>query len=178
MDAGFILTKDLPAERTASQLIGLRTSRKPVNALRGELLLAIRGQDLVPRNDGGKPHNYRLARDTTITLRAAEEEVAPLDWRDYSLLEAIKSAHSQFDTFISTDRMEWGLSLKEGSEVFVVVNLEEDHHSWLRSRAVVRWAGELGGSERGTVFGVEIMVGKNMYCVGCVYTCSACNRRM
>ena len=156
---GGILTKDLPAERAASQLAGLRTSRKAVNALRGELWLAIPGQDLVPRNDGGKPHNYRLARDTTVTLRAEDEEVAPLDWRDYSLLEAIKSPHSRFDTFISADKMEWGLSLKEGSKVFVIMNPEEDHHSWLRSRAVVRWVGELGGKERGTVFGVEIMVG-------------------
>ena len=141
MDAGFILTKDLAAERTAPQLSGrgLKTSRKAVNALRGELLFAIRGHDLVPRNDGGKPHNYRLARDMTVTLRAVEIEVAPLDLRDFLLLEAIKSTHSRFDTFISTDGMEWGLSLKEGSEVFVDVNPEEDHHSWLRSRAVVRW---------------------------------------
>ena len=181
MKGGYILIKDLPAERTA-QFAGL-ISRKAVNALRGELLLAIRGQDLVPRNDGGKPHNYRLGRDTTITLRAEEEEVAPLDWRDYSLLEAIKSAHSRFDTFISADKMEWGLSLKEGSEVFATA-FSEEHHSWLHSRAVVHWVGELGGRERGTVFGVEIMVGMNniiVYCciiIGYVYTCSACNRRM
>ena len=44
MEGGYILTKDLPAERTASGLVGLRTSRK---SLRGELLLAIRGHDLV-----------------------------------------------------------------------------------------------------------------------------------
>ena len=161
MEGGYILTKDLPAEKTTSQFAGLRTIRKPVIALRGEFLLAIRGQDSVPRNDGGKPHNYRLARDMTVTLQAEGDEVAPLDWRDYSLLEAIKSAHSRFDTFISADKMVWGLSLKEGSEVFVAMNPEEDHHSWLRSRAVVRWVGELRGRERGTVFGVEIMVGIN-----------------
>ena len=68
MDGGYILTKDLPAERVTSQFAGLRTIRRPVNALRGELLLAIRGQDWVPRKDGGKPHNYRLVRDTTVTL--------------------------------------------------------------------------------------------------------------
>ena len=163
MEGGYILTKDLPAERTASQLGGLRTSRKPVNALRGELLVAIPSQDLVPRNDGGKPHNYRLARDTTVTLRAKEEEVAPLDREDFLLLEAIKSTHSRFDTFISADKMKWALSLKEGSEVFVAVNPEMPQHSWLRCQAVVRWVGDLGGKERGTVFGVEIMVGIVLY---------------
>ena len=161
MEGGYILTKDLPAERTASQFAGLRTSKKAVNALRGELLVAIRGEDLIPRNDGAKPHNYRLERDMTVTLRAEEDEVAPLDLRDFLLLEAIKSTHSRFDTFIYAYKMEWGLSLKEGSEVFVAVNPEMPHHSWLRSRAAVCWVGELGGSERGTVFGVEIMVGKN-----------------
>ena len=159
MEGGYILTKDLPAESVTSRLAGLRTIRKHVNALRGELLVAIRGQDWVPKNDRGKPHNYRLVRDTTVTLRAEEDEVAPLDWRDFSLLESIKSAHSRFDTFTSADKMEWALSLKEGSEVFVAVIPEEFLHSRLHSRAVVRWVGELGGKERGTVFGVEITVG-------------------
>ena len=163
MEGGYILTKDLPAKRTASQFAGLRTSRKAINVLRGELLLAIRGQDLVPRDDGGRPHNYRLARDTTVTLRAEEEEVAPLDREDFLLLEAIKSTHSQFDTFISAKKMEWALSLKEGSEVFVAVNPEMPQHSRLHCQAVVRWVGELGGKERGTVFGVEIMVGIMLY---------------
>ena len=130
MEGGYILMKDLPAERAVSQLGGLWASRWPVNALRGELLLAIRGEDLIPRNDGGKPHNYRLARDMTVTLRAEEQEVAPLNWRDFSLLESIKSAHSRFDIYISADKMKWALSLKEGSEVFVVVNPEMPHHLW------------------------------------------------
>ena len=90
--------------------------------------------------------------------------MAPLDREDFLLLEAIKSAHSRFNIYISADKMKWALSLKEGSEVFVVVNPEEDHHSWLRSRAVVRWVGELGGKERGTLFGVEITVG-NVYII-------------
>ena len=120
-------------------------------------MVQIPGQDLVLRNDGGKPHNYRLARDATVTLRA-EAEVALLDREDFLLLGAIKSAHSRLNTFISAYKMEWGLSLKEGSEVFVAMNQEERHSAWLRSRAVVRWAGELGGKERGTVFGVEITV--------------------
>ena len=171
MEGGYILTKDLPAERVTSQFAGLRTIRRPVNALRGEFLVAIRGQDLVPRNtnsipsqdvvsrkDGGKPHNYRLARDMTVTLRAEEEEVAPLDREDFLLLEAIKSAHSRFVTYISINKMVWGLSLKEGSEVFVVMNPEEPQTPQLRSRALVRWTGELGEKERGTVFGVETMV--------------------
>ena len=177
MEGGYILMKDLPAERATSRLGGLGTSRRPVNALRGELLLAIQGEDLIPRNDGAKPHNYRLARDMTVTLRAEEQEVAPLDWRDFSLLESIKSAHSRFDTYISADKMEWALSLKEGSEVFVAVIPEMPHHS-LRSRAVVscqavvRWVGDLEGSERGTVFGVEIMVGINKYNYWlCLYYC-------
>ena len=168
MDGGYILTKDLPAERVTSQFAGLRTIRKPVNALRGELLVAIRGQDWVPRNDGGKPHNYRLVRDTTVTLRAEAEEVAPLDREGLLLLEAIKSVHLRFDTFISADKMKWALSLKEGSEVFVAVIPEEFLHSRLHSQAVVRWVGELGGKERGTVFGVEITVG-NVYYIRALY---------
>ena len=154
--------KDLPAEKTTSQLGGLRTSRKAVDAPRGELLVAIPSQDLVPRNDGGKPHNYRLARDTTVTLRAENWVVVMLDLKDYLLLEAISSPHLRFDNFISTDKMEWALSLKEGSEVFITMNQKEHHHLQCRSRAVVRCVGDLRGRERGTVFGVEIMVQYNV----------------
>ena len=150
-----MLAKDLPAKRATSQLGGLRTSKKVITALKGELLVAIPSHDRVPRKDGKKPRNFRLVRDTTVTLRAEAEEVAPLDREDFLLLEAIKSAHSRFDTYISADKMKWALSLKEGSEVSVVMNHEVPQ---ICSRAVVRWVGELEGKERGTVFGVEIMV--------------------
>ena len=158
-EAGYLLTKDLRAERVASQFAGLRTSRKAVDAQRGELLVVIPSQDLVPRKDGKKPHNYRLARDTTVTLRAEEEEVALLDPKDQFFLEAITSAHSRISTFLSTCKLEWGRSLKEDSEVFIALNQEKHPTPLLHSQAVVRWVGELGGKERGTVFGVEIMVG-------------------
>ena len=178
MEGGYLLTRGLSAKRATSQLGGLRTSKKSVNALKGELLVAIPGQDLVPRNDGGMPHNYRLVRDTTITLRAEAYAVAPLDLRDYLLLVAIKSVHSRFDTFIYANKMEWALSLKQGSEVFVTVNPEMPHHSQLHSRAVVRWVGELFGRERGTVFGVEIMVCNVVQLsiiIIIIYTCNACS---
>ena len=161
MEGGYILTKDLRAERVASRFAGLRTSRKVVDAQRGELLVVIPSQDLVPRKDGKKPHNYRLARDMTVTVRAEEEEVALLDQLDHFLLEAITCVHCRFTTFTSADKLKWGRSLTEDREVFVVMNQKKPQTAQLYSRAVIRWVGVLGIEERGTVFGVEIMVGQS-----------------
>ena len=172
-DTGYILIEDLPAERATPMLGGWLpwTSKKPVNALRGELLLAIPGEDLVLRNDGGEPHNYRLVKDSTVTLRAAEEEVAQLDRDDFLLLKAINSAHSRFDTYISADKLELGRSLKEGSKVFVIMkNQTEPYYPWLHSQAVVRWVGQLRGEK---IFGLEIVV-HNVVCLPVVHAAGIC----
>ena len=151
MPDGYLLTKDLPAERVPVRY----GEKKSVYAMRGELLVAI------PRlrsTDKRKPHNFQLVKDMNVTLRAEEDEVAPLNRKDYLLLEAIKSASSRFSTFTSANKLKWALTLKKGSVLYVAVNPEEPRHLWNRSQAVVRWVGELGGKERGTVFGVEILV--------------------
>ena len=160
MSGGYLLTKDVPAEKVTHRLAGLMSNKEQIHALKGDLLIVIPGEELVPRSDGEKPHNYRLARNMSVTLRADDTDVAPLDAREYGLLEAMKSSHLRFSTFLCNGKMDWGLSLQEGNTVFVPVNPEDPQMTWNRCRAVVHWVGELGGEERGTFFGVEIMVGR------------------
>lgn len=158
MEGGYILLKDLSARKGSSYLGGLVTTKKTLTVLKGELVVAAPGEDSVPRHGAWKPHKYRLAQDTAVTLRAEDGEVALLDQRKYSLLEAIKSSEARLSTFLNKDKIKWGLSLVEGSEVFVTMNPEVSREAQLHSQAVVRWIGKLGREERGTVFGVEIMV--------------------
>ena len=155
MASGMILVKDLPAEKSQSSFAGLRTSNKPISALKGELLIAIPGDKLVPRRDRAKPHNYRLARDATVSLRAEPDDIAPLNRREFALLEAIKSNHIRYSIFLS--ELDWGLSLRKDSKVYVIVNPEAPQSAWVRSKAVVHWSGKLE-DQQGTQFGVEITV--------------------
>ena len=147
--------RDLPAWKSQSW-----TSTKPVDALKGELLITIPVNKLLPIHlMGPKMHNYRLARDATVSLRAEPGEVTPLSKHKFTLLEAIESCHTRYSVFLSATKLDWGLSLRKDSKVYVIMNPEAPQSAWVYSKAVVRWFGELGAIEKqGTFFGVEIMV--------------------
>ena len=154
MEGGYILLRDLPAKKASSHLGGLVTNNKTRTVLKGELVVAAPAEESVQRTK--RPCKYRLAQDTAISLRAEDGQVELLDQRKFGLLEAIKPNEARFSTFCNKDKIEWGLTLAEGGEVFVTMNPEASREVQQHSQAVVRWVGELGGEERGTFFGVEI----------------------
>ena len=148
MERGFLLLEDNPAEKTAWPSLLKRTTA--VKALKGELLNIIPDDQLVPRSDGTKPHNYRLVTDETITLRAEEEHVAPLWDHEFLLLEAIESRIDRYQVF-SSEKLECGTKLKPGDAVYVSISGRANASS------IIRYVGETPNN-LGLLFGVEIMV--------------------
>ena len=161
---GAILLKDSRGEKADNSIVGTvknfvgLAGRKSssVVVVRGELLVPIPGDEITPRNDGQKPHNYRLKREPTVSLYC-EDEFAPLGEYEFLLLEGIKSQTIRYEVFISPNNMlDWGLKLKKGDAVYV--GMPSQHTAPVHyAAAVIRYVGGLK-TEPGIQFGVEITV--------------------
>ena len=159
-----ILLFDSHGEKTTTSLVktlGGLISRKPTSVVvvRGELLVSIPGNEISPRNDGPKPHNYRLKRDLSVSLFCKDngDDIAPLGDYEFLLLQGIRSQSARYEVFISRDDMlEWGSKLKLGDRVYV--GIPAPTTSPLQyAAAVIRYVGGLE-LEPGLHFGVEIMM--------------------
>ena len=169
MDAA-ILLHDSPGEiidntslvgtvKTLGGLMGRKLHVSSIVVVRGELLVPIPGSEISLRNDGQKPHNYRLIRDPRISLFCKDDgnDVAPLGDYEFLLLAGIKSRSVRYDVFISRDDMlEWGSKLKVGDVVYVGLPAQTTVPTQYAA-AFIRYVGCLG-KEPGVQFGVEIMV--------------------
>ena len=132
--------------------------------VRGELLTPIPGYEISPRNDGQKPHNYRLKSDLSVTLFCKDDgsDTAPLHDYEFLLLEGIKSRSVRYEVFISADDMlEWGSKLKQGDAVWVAIPAATTVTTQYAA-AVIHFVGGLG-TEPGVQFGVEITVRLILY---------------
>ena len=147
---GCILLKDKPAEKASTRFGGRVKRVTPVNALKGDLLIAIPDDKLKPRSHRKRPSKYRLVKDETITVHAEIDDIAPLTDRDFQLLLAIETPLARYEVF-SSNEMKWGLGLKPGDAAYVTIQGN------VRVRAIIRYIGELAKLP-GRLFGVEIMV--------------------
>ena len=159
-----ILLQDSPGEKANTSFAGtvktyLGKKYSSVVVMRGELLVPIPGDEITPRSDGLKPHNYRLKRDQTVSLYCKDDgdDIAPLDAYEELLLEGIKSITARYEVFISANNiLDWGSNLKMGDAVYV--GLLTQHTAPVQyAAAVIRYVGGLNG-ETGIHFGVEITV--------------------
>ena len=87
-----------------------------------------------------------------------QDVVAPLSPEGFLLLEAIKNRGDRLKAF--RQRLEWGLSLEEGSQVAVTTS--GIRYSMMDVPAVVRYKGRKGRIP-GMFFGVQILVRICMY---------------
>ena len=148
-----ILLKDKPAEKAGTKKSwfgGIVKRVTPVNALKGELVIAIPDDKLVPRSDGKRPHNYRLVKDETITVHAETDDITPLSSNcDFQLLLAIETPLARYRVFGFMKG--WWPGFQLGSAVYVTIQGNVHVH------AVIRYIGEVTKLP-GRRFGVEIMV--------------------
>ncbi len=161
--AGAVLLEDKLGEKYSSLMGGLFKRTSTVNVLRGELLVLIPGDKITPRNNGEKPHNYRVKSDATITLYCDEQEVAPMGSYEFLLLEAVSTAIVRYSMFLSGNILDWGQRLQPGDDVYVVVPglTHVPTQATPRAAARVCYVGGLGLGEDfigGVFFGVEIVV--------------------
>ena len=140
---GHILLQDTQGNnKSVKKLIG----RYSVNVPRGELLLSL------PDNP---KHTYRLDRDPTVVLTVSDEHVAPLNRKEFLLMQGIGQPAERIDTF-NRGKLVWGLFVCQGSKVYVKLpNSNLSVEKW--SRGAVHYAGQVGNLP-GTHFGVEILV--------------------
>ena len=121
------------------------TLQQSSNVINGELLTGCEVK--------GRPYNYRLHRDPNTYLVCEQDVVAPLSPEGFLLLEAIKTRGDRLEAY--RHRLEWGLSLEEGSQVAVTTS--GFRYSMMNVPAVVHYKGTKGKNP-GTFFGVEILV--------------------
>ena len=127
---------------------------KPVRVLRGELLTSIPHPEV--RSDGRPAHNFRSISDPSITLYGGDECVFPLNGKGFELLEAIQRPDDRFAEFSKTDKLEWGGSLDNGSQVYVEISsANATVPTW--SLGIVKYVGPIEPLP-GRMFGVEIKV--------------------
>ena len=179
---GAILLHDKVGEKTSSGFAGLVKRSTTVNVLRGELLVPVPGDEIVTRNDGEKPHNYRVKKKEAITMYCDPvNDVAPLGNYEFLLLEGIQSRDARYEVFLSGDKIDWGQTLKSGSDVYVIVpgttfsSAAVPTQGAPRAAAKVRYVGG-SGTEPGIMFGVEITVGSSKSkvphsCIDCSFGC-------
>ena len=151
-----ILLKDTQGEKSGRIQILKANSTKLI--CRGELLLTISRDKIIPRKDGKHAHNYYHANDTAVTLFCSEDDVAPLGDYEYRLMEAVKSREARYDVFLKAS-LDWGSKLKAG----MYVNATLPSKSPVPNQPAVsriEYVGPLPNVP-GIQFGVQIMV--NVY---------------
>ena len=161
---GAILLQDSSGEKANTSIVGTvknflagRKSSSPVVVVRGEFLVPIPGDEITPRKDGQKPHNYHLKQEPTVSLYCKDDDVAPLGEYELWLLEGIKSRSQRYEVFISvSNKLDWGSRLKPGNMVYAFI--PGQHTAPVQyAAAVIRYVGGLK-TEPGIQFGVEITV--------------------
>lgn len=146
-----ILLKDVQWERRSKILW-----TKSVKAIvRGELLILLPRDKVVPRKDGSPAHNYQLASDPAVTLYCPEDDVAPLSDYEYNLMNAIKSQGDRYEVF-QKDLLDWGSKLKVGDFVYATLP-SNSPLSDKKTVSRIEYIGPLP-NEDGVQFGVEITV--------------------
>ena len=101
----------------------------------------------VPRQDGGEPHNYQ----TTHKEKTVSEY-------EHLLMAGIASPETCYQTFVTPNKLDWGVGLKCGDRVYV--SIPDQHVETIathKATAVIRYVGNVKFQNRHT-FGVEIMV--------------------
>ena len=154
MEKGYILLADTPAEKTTAYAGGLVKRSSTTAALKGELLNVIPGAEIQIRSDGKKPHNFRPVKDPAVTLYTELPNVAPLDSRDFLMLEAVESRLARYEAFL--EKIDWASNLQPSSSVYVSIP-GKAAVSTVRVPALVHYIGEVMGLP-GILYGVEIVV--------------------
>ena len=114
--------------------------------------------------------NMRLCRDPTTLMFTQGEDVAPLNFEEFLLVQGVDSITDRLIIF-KNNGIDLGMSLVQGSKVYVAV-FGPGHVKRKYVRAIVQFKGSVQGLT-GTIFGVETMVsGKRstnflMLCLGC-----------
>ena len=146
---GVIVIQDVQGFKVKSALKKFISGGPPhstVNVLRGELLT-----ELKEKNDH---FNYQLHRDPNILLFCTADDVAPLNYEEFLLLESIKKPVDRANTF--EKKLDWGQQLTVGSVVNVTLsgpNLAVK----TRAQSVILYRGFVG-NQPGVCFGVEFLV--------------------
>ncbi len=173
MDHALLLEDEEGEGRSLIPRVLMFSWRPPTfEVLRGELLVPIPGDEIVPRSGryyGYEPNNYRVKKDPSISLYCSEQVVAPLNQYESLLLEAVPTPSARFSLFLSDNMWDWGQRLKVGDDVFVLVSGQVPSPTQLMPRAAakVRCVGGLGTGDdvpKGVFFGVEIMVSSVLAC--------------
>ena len=132
--------------------LGLSTKATPTQVLRGELLEAL--------PEAEQPSDFRRValvgiEHKSLRLECPTADLTRLSGEEANLLLAISSLGERYKTFIDRKRVDFGRRLSPESQVFVSVEgFTKD------LPGVVWYKGELP-SCRGTMFGVELIVGIN-----------------
>ena len=100
--------------------------------------------------------DYQLYHDPSISLSCKLDGIAPLNRQEFEILEAI---NSPVDVMSVYNLLDWGVSLKPGSIVYVKI-FADDHTEPEHARAIIRYKGEVK-DHQGTVFGVELLVSQS-----------------
>ena len=148
-----ILLKDARGEKI-SKLLQTKSAK---TVYRGELLLLLQREKVIPRKDGRPAHNYQVASDLAVTLYCPEDDVAPLSNYEYHLMKGIKSREARYEVF-QKDLLDWGSKLKVGDFVYATLPSKSPVPNQL-TVSRIEYVGPLP-NEYGVLFGVEIMVNK------------------
>ena len=145
---GYLLLTDVQGTKIVKRYLTGK-SKSPTRVLRGELLLGLQqeNQQLI----------YQLSHDPTVHIVCDENDVAPLNFEEFHMLEAIQKPFDRVLAF-NANKLEWGLKLKQGSAIYIDIPGPGDNRSAAEcARAVVHYKGQIG-SQPGIQFGVELMV--------------------
>ena len=150
-----ILLNDVQGEKSGKIL----QTKSTKQVCRGELLLFLQRDRVIPRKDRKPAHNYQVASDPAITLYCCEDDVAPLSDYEYSLMIAVRSREGRYEVF-QNDILDWGSKLKIGDFIYATLP-SKSPVSNQPTVSKIEYVGPLP-AERGTHFGVEIMVNIEM----------------
>ena len=146
-----ILLKDVQGEKSGKLL----QTKSTKQVCRGELLLLLPRDRVIPRKDGRPAHNYQVASDPAVTLYCPEDDVAPLSDYEYNLMKGVKSRGARYEVF-QKDLLDWGSKLKAGDFVYATLPSKSPVPNQ-QTVSKIEYVGPLP-NEHGIQFGVEIMV--------------------
>ena len=161
-----LLLKDKQGDKISSYIGIHRTSI--TNVLRGSLLTPLPRDKQVPRLDGGFPHNYQtMYKEKTVTVFSEEDDIAPLSEYEHLLMAGIQSPDARYQTFVATNKLDWGVQLKCGDRVSVSIPGQHATETMAtrKAAAVIRYVGGVK-TLIGLTFGVEIVVIVYSHCTG------------
>ena len=167
-----LLLKDKQGDKISPLMGGVVHRTSITNVLRGSLLTPLPRDKQVPRQDGDFPHNYQtMYEEKTVTVFSEEDDVAPLSGYEHLLMACIQSLEARYQTFVATNKLDWGVQLKCGDHVYVSIPGQHAAETMAtqRAAAVIRYVGGVKPLN-GLTFGVEIVVMNqwSLLCICCV----------